>query len=148
MPFCLCCLSDCGFVFHSDCQSAVTLSRLFFFLGWAGLDGVRVLRNSSPVIPHCLTRSLRRSQHVHTYINMLAYMRAHPHSSWKSGVFVSLGSGDAHLSPQWVLQWTGSLCLSLSTFTCTHKTGLLREIRIRQGLAEFNYMCLYWDSRV
>lgn len=109
------------------------------FLGWAGLDGVRVLRNSSPIIPHCLARSLHYSQHVHTYINTHVYMRTHSCSSWKSGVSFCVAWQLRHSSVSSVRQ---GLSVCLSTFTCTHETQLLQGIRIRQGC---NSMCLYQD---
>lgn len=117
------------------------------FLGWTGSNGVRVLRNSSPIIPHCLARLLRCMQHVHSYINTCAYVHTHSCSSWKNGesFCVAWQLRRSSLSSVRELQWTRSLCLALSTFTCTHKTHLLREIRLRQGIGECNYMCLYWD---
>lgn len=76
-------------------------SRDFFFLGWAGSDGVRVLRNSSPIIPRCLAQVAalfvaRTHLHKHTCI--------HAHTlrtllGKVERVFVSLGSWDTRLSP-------------------------------------------------
>lgn len=117
------------------------------FLGWAGSDGVRVLRNSPPIIPHCLARSLCCLQHVHTYVNTRAYMRTHSCSSWKSGesFCVAWQLGRSSISSVRGLKWTRSLRLSLSTYTCTHETRLVREIRLNKGIGECNYMCLYKD---
>lgn len=123
----------------SSTPSASLQSLSQDLLGWAGSDGVRVLRNSSPIIPHCLARSPRCSQHVHTCINTRVYMRTRSCSSWKSAESFCVAWQSRRSSVSSVRQ---GLSVCLSAFTCTHETRLLREVGIRQGL---NSMCLYWD---
>lgn len=144
LPLCLCCLSDCEFVFHSVCQSAVTLSRLFFFsglsrVGWG--QGSEKLIPHNPSLPGQVAAPLAARTHLHKHARTHAGAFTLFLEKWS--FCVAWQWRRSSLSSARGLQWTGSLCLSLSTFTCTHKTRLLREIRIRQGLGECNYMRLY-----
>lgn len=119
------------------------------FLGWAGSNGVRVLRKSSPIIPHCPARSLCCSQHVHTYINT----RTRVHAYMRSRQWALLGKAEFLcrlavemliflLSLSMSLSLSPALSLSLSTFAWTRESWILRSIRIRWGL---NSACLHCD---
>lgn len=92
-------------------------------LSWAGSDGVRVLRNPS-FLPAA------RFAHMQSFLCVTLQLRS-------SRLYLVRGP-----------QRTRALCLSLSTFTCTHETWLLREIGLRQGIGEDNFTCLYWDLSV
>lgn len=144
--FCLRCLSDCEFVFHSACQSAATLPRLsgLSTVGWG--QGSENLIPHNPSLPGQVAAPLAARTHLRKHTR--AYMRAHLRSSWKSGesfcVAWQLGTLISLLGERAAVDKV-SLSLSPSAFTCTHETRLLGEIRLSQGIGESNYTCLYWD---
>lgn len=120
---------------------AVPLSRPFGLsrVGWG--QGSEKLIPHNPSLPGQVAALFAARTHLHKHTCIHVYTLVLFLEKWS--VFVSLGSSS--LSSARGLQWTRSLCLSRSTFTCTHETQLLREIRLRQGIRECNYMCLYWD---
>lgn len=120
---------DC--IIPSRCLPVCTHSLKLFFFGLAGSNGVRVLRNASPIIPHCLARLLCHSQHVHSFINTCACM-----CKWYENVdrlfcvswqlkcsFSSLVRG---------LQWRRSLCLHWHA--C-----ILRDNRLGKGVKKCDF---------
>lgn len=88
----------------------------FFFFGWAGSNGVRVLRNASPIIHHRLAWLLCRSLHRQAYMNTRTYTCKHSFLGNRSD-FVHHLAADTLISPLFgrarVEQVSASLCLHL-----------------------------------
>lgn len=94
------------------CKSAACSHSLQTFWAEQGQMGSGFWETHPPpththtIIPNRLARSLHRSQHVHTYINIRVYMRTHSCSyaqeSWERSFLPSFCSRDTHVSPRWV----------------------------------------------